>query len=55
MFPYDEEMGFAFSSNPTGIKMLAEGEAQATDIWQRITHKVIQAGYCLGISFQEPY
>ena len=35
--------------------MLAEGENQATDIWQQITLKVVQAGYGLGVSFQEPY
>jgi hypothetical protein len=55
LLPYEKEMGFAFSSNPTGIKMLAEGENQATDIWQQITLKVVQAGYGLGVSFQEPY
>ncbi|MFN5208657.1 MAG: hypothetical protein ACK5CV_00545 [Bacteroidota bacterium] len=53
MCPYSH-LEFKFSSNPTGFKILAEGETQATAIWKKISAVVTQAGYGMGIFFQEP-
>jgi hypothetical protein len=53
MFPYDYP-ALNFSSNPTGIKILTEGEREVKAIWEAVTSKVITAKYHLGVSFEEP-
>lgn len=52
LFPYQERP--LFSSNPTGIKIIAQGKEHVKTIWDTVTQKIIENNYYFGISFQEP-
>jgi hypothetical protein len=53
MFPYGDP-DLNFSSNPTGVKIMTEGEENTKTIWENVTRKLSQNNFELGISFQEP-
>jgi hypothetical protein len=53
MFPYGNP-DMNFSSNPTGVKIMIEGEENTRTIWENVTRKLSQNNFELGISLQEP-
>ena len=53
MFPYGNP-NLHFSSNPTGIKILAEGVDKALNLWQYISREILSRGYYLGTAIDEP-
>lgn len=54
VFPYNQVPGSQFSSNPTGVKIICEGEKNVAELWKGITKEVLRQGFSLGVHFDEP-
>lgn len=53
-FHYENLVGFQFSNNPTGIKIISSKTEQTKEIWNFITQEVLKQGYYLATKITEP-